>query len=149
MFYHSCLQFNIMSNPPQTSQYPVLGKVETKCTLHFWLWNILLGVAEKEHAEVLKIVESVKMQQHLVLEKLQIEQDQLEQELDSMGVHEMMKDMMMSGTIKQTGIPDEAHELECPDEQLKASVLEEFILLDKKFETQLEYLDLKYQHVKQ
>lgn len=110
---------------------------------------ILLGVAEKEHAEVLKIVESVKMQQHLVLEKLQIEQDQLEQELDSMGVHEMMKDMMMSGTIKQTGIPDEAHELECPDEQLKASVLEEFILLDKKFETQLEYLDLKYQHVKQ
>lgn len=121
--------------------------------LQFWIGEnrdkILMGVAEKEHAEVLKIVESVKMQQHLVLEKLQIEQDQLEQELDSMGVHEMMKDMMMSGTIKQTGIPDEAHELECPDEQLKASVLEEFILLDKKFETQLEYLDLKYQHVKQ
>ncbi|XP_029207917.2 coiled-coil domain-containing protein 148-like [Acropora millepora] len=121
--------------------------------LQFWIAEnrdkILMGVAEKEHAEVLKIVESVKMQQHLVLEKLQIEQDQLEQELDSMGVHEMMKDMMMSGTIKQTGIPDEAHELECPDEQLKASVLEEFILLDKKFETQLEYLDLKYQHVKQ
>lgn len=121
--------------------------------LQFWIGEnrdkILMGVAEKEHAEVLKIVESVKMQQHIVLEKLQIEQDQLEQELDSMGVHEMMKDMMMSGTIKQTGIPDEAHELECPDEQLKASVLEEFILLDKKFETQLEYLDLKYQHVKQ
>lgn len=121
--------------------------------LQFWIAEnrdkILMGVAEKEHAEVLKIVESVKVQQHLVLEKLQIEQDQLEQELDSMGVHEMTKDMMMSGTIKQTGIPDEAHELECPDEQLKASVLEEFILLDKKFETQLEYLDLKYQHVKQ
>lgn len=121
--------------------------------LQFWIGEnrdkILMGVAEKEHAEVLTIVESVKMQQHLVLEKLQIEQDQLEQELDSMGVHEMMKDMMMSGTIKQTRIPDEAHELECPDEQLKASVLEEFILLDKKFETQLEYLDLKYQHVKQ
>lgn len=121
--------------------------------LQFWIGEnrdkILMGVAEKEHAEVLKIVESVKMQQHLVLEKLQIEQDQLEQELDSMGVHEMMKDVMMCGTIKQTGIPDEAHELECPDQQLKASVLEEFILLDKKFETQLEYLDLKYQHVKQ
>ena len=111
---------------------------------------MLLGVAEKEHAEVLKIVESVKMQQHLVLDKLQMEQEQLEQELDSMGVHEMMKVMMMSDTIiKQTGIPDEAHELECPDEQLKASVLEEFILLDKKYETQLEYLELKYQHVKQ
>lgn len=110
---------------------------------------ILLGVAEKEHAEVLKVVESVKMQQQLVLEKLQMEQDQLEQELDSMGVHEMMKAMVMSDTVKQTGIPDEAHELECPDEQLKTSVLEEFILLDKKYETQLEYLDLKYQHVKQ
>lgn len=122
--------------------------------LQFWIGEnrdkILMGVAEKEHAEVLKIVESVKMQQHLVLDKLQMEQEQLEQELDSMGVHEMMKVMMMSDTIiKQTGIPDEAHELECPDEQLKASVLEEFILLDKKYETQLEYLELKYQHVKQ
>lgn len=78
-----------------------------------------------------------------------MEQDQLEQELDSMGVHEMMKAMMMSDAVKQTGIPDEAYELECPDEQLKSSVLEEFILLDKKYETQLEYLDLKYQHVKQ
>ena len=78
-----------------------------------------------------------------------MEQDQLEQELDAMTLHEMTGSGVVSDIVSETGIPEEAFELECPDEQLKISVLEEFILLDKKYEAQLEYLNIKYQHVRQ
>ena len=110
---------------------------------------ISLGVADKEHADVLKVVESVKIQQRVVMEKLQMEQEQLEQELDSLSLHEMTGMGGMSDAVIETGIPDEAFDLECPDDQLKDTILEEFLLLDKKFEAQLEYLNVKYQHVKQ
>lgn len=95
------------------------------------------------------MVESVKMQQRVVMEKLQMEQEQLEQELDSMMLHETTGSAMVSDVVIETGIPEEAYEVECPDEQLKISVLEEFILLDNKYEAQLEYLNIKYQNVKQ
>ena len=95
------------------------------------------------------MVESVKMQQQVVMETLQMEQEQLEQELDSMALHEMMGSGLTSDVVMETGIPQEAYELECPDEQLKISVLEEFVLLDNKYEAQLEFLNLKYQRVRQ
>ena len=107
------------------------------------------GVAEKEHSEVLQVVESVKMQQQGVMEKLQMEQNQLEEELDGMALHEMVGSGMISDIVTDTGIPDEAYTLECPDEHLKMTVLEEFLLLDKKYEAQLEYLNIKYRHSKQ
>ena len=110
---------------------------------------IFLGVADKEHADVLNIVESVKMQQRIVIDKLQMEQEQLEQELESLSLHEITGLGVVSDVGKETGIPDEAFYLDCPDEQLKDTVLEEFLLLDKKYEAQLEYLNLKYQNVKQ
>ena len=108
-----------------------------------------LGVADKEHSDVLKVVESVKMQQRVVMEKLQMEQEQLEQELDGITWHEITGLGVISAVVTETGIPDEAYDLECPDEQLKVTVLEEFLLLDRKYEAQLEYLNVKYQHVKQ
>jgi len=89
------------------------------------------------------------MQQQVVMETLQMEQEQLEQELDSMALHEMMGSGLTSDVVMESGIPQEAYELECPDEQLKISVLEEFVLLDNKYEAQLEFLNLKYQHVRQ
>ena len=110
---------------------------------------IFLGVADKEHADVLKIVESVKMQQRIVIDKLQMEQEQLEQELESLSLHEITGLGVVSDVCIETGIPDEAFYLDCPDEQLKDTVLEEFLLLDKKYEAQLEYLNLKYQNVRQ
>ena len=94
-------------------------------------------------------MESVKIQQQAVMEKLQMEQDQLEQELEGITLHEITGLGVMSDVVTETGIPDEAYDLECPDEQLKMTVLEEFLLLDKKYEAQLEYLNIKYQHVKQ
>ena len=116
-----------------------------------WFWSNPLhsGVADKEHSEVLQVVESVKMQQRGVMEKLQMEQNQLEEELDGMALHEMVGSGTMSDIVFDTGIPDDAYTLECPDEHLKMTVLEEFLLLDKKYETQLEYLNIKYQHAKQ
>lgn len=121
--------------------------------LQFWLGEnrdrIVMGVADKEHADVLKIVESVKMQQRIVIDKLQMEQEQLEQELESLSLHEITGLGVVSNVGIETGIPDEAFYLDCPDEQLKDTVLEEFLLLDKKYEAQLEYLNLKYQNVKQ
>ena len=107
------------------------------------------GVADKEHSEVLQVVESVKIQQQGVMEKLHMEQIQLEEELDVMALHEMVGSGMMSDIVTETGIPDEAYDLECPDKHLKMTVLEEFLLLDKKYEAQLEYLNIKYQHAKQ
>ena len=44
----------------------------------------------------------------------------------------------------QTGIPEEAFDLECPDLELKASVLQEFILLDQKYVEKLG--ELEQQH---
>lgn len=126
---------------------------DLKEDLQFWLGEnrdrILMGVADEEHANVLKIVESVKMQQRVVMEKLQMEQEQLEQELDAIVLPEMTGSGVVSNVITETGIPEEAYELECPDQQLKMSVLEEFILLDNKYEAQLEYLNIKYQYAKQ
>lgn len=89
------------------------------------------------------------MQQRGVMEKLQMEQNQLEEELDGMALHEMVGSGTMSDIVFDTGIPDDTYTLECPDEHLKMTVLEEFLLLDKKYEAQLEYLNIKYQHAKQ
>jgi len=41
----------------------------------------------------------------------------------------------------QSGIPEEAFNLECPDLELKTSVLEQFILLDGKYVERLNQLE--------
>jgi len=41
----------------------------------------------------------------------------------------------------QSGIPEEAFNLECPDLELKASVLQQFILLDGKYVERLNQLE--------
>ena len=41
----------------------------------------------------------------------------------------------------QQGIPEEAFDLECPDEDLKASVLKEFIFIDEKYLERLNNLE--------
>jgi hypothetical protein len=41
----------------------------------------------------------------------------------------------------QTGIPEEAFELQCPDMQFKAGVLQQFILLDGKYVEKLNELE--------
>ena len=105
-------------------------------------------MAKKEHSEVLQVVQSVRLQQQAVMDRLQMELQQVEEELDSVPLHELTGTGTTPDISVKIGIPEEALELTCPDEQLKLSVLEEFILLDKKYEAQLEFLNIKYQHVK-
>ena len=47
-------------------------------------------------------------------------------------------------TIQQ-GIPEEAFDIYCPDDELKTSLLQEFILLDEKYRTRLEKLEADHQ----
>lgn len=97
---------------------------------------------------MLEVISSVKKQQRSVLNQLIHEQDQLEDELEGFSLHQMIiiPSLAEIKTIK-TGIPVEALELDCPDETLKESVLEEFNLLDRKYEAHLEYLAIKYDDV--
>ena len=46
-----------------------------------------------------------------------------------------------------TGIPEAAFDLECPDEELKVSVLQDFIFLDEKYQERLNELETKYQQI--
>ena len=46
----------------------------------------------------------------------------------------------------QSGIPMEAFYLVCPDEDLKCSVLKEFILLDNKYVERLEQLAAQHEY---
>ena len=46
--------------------------------------------------------------------------------------------------IIQTGIPPEAFELECPEPEFKAAVLQEFILLDQKYVDRLDGLEAQH-----
>jgi len=47
----------------------------------------------------------------------------------------------MGNRSVQSGIPEEAFNLECPDLELKASVLQQFILLDGKYVERLNQLE--------
>ena len=53
---------------------------------------------------------------------------------------------MTSGQDKiiQTGIPPEAFELDCPEPEFKAAVLQEFILLDQKYVDRLDGLEAQH-----
>ena len=102
---------------------------------------------DKEHDDVLNVINSVKVQQQSVLEKLVCEKEQLEAELDILSIHRILAESSGTEIKVEKGIPEEALKLDCPEEKLKESVLNEFHLLDKKYEAHLEFLDLKYKNV--
>ncbi|XP_071504221.1 coiled-coil domain-containing protein 148-like [Diadema antillarum] len=96
---------------------------------------------EEDHAEVCKVVESVKEQQEEVMKRLSHEQWSLESELESGFLQHVLQ-----GTEKHVveGIPVEAEMLECPDLELRESVLQEFLLLDEKYLEKLRELDRRH-----
>jgi len=50
-------------------------------------------------------------------------------------------DINVGNKSVQSGIPEEAFDLDCPDLELKASVLQHFILLDGKYVERLNQLE--------
>lgn len=79
------------------------------------------------------------------MEQLKLEQRRIEEELDNFSADQLIITPSLTEVkVIKTGIPDEALELECPDEKLRESVLEEFNLLDRKYEAHLDFLSVKY-----
>ncbi|XP_031548675.1 coiled-coil domain-containing protein 148-like [Actinia tenebrosa] len=84
------------------------------------------------------------MQQRTVMAQLNLEQQRIEEELESFSADQLIVTPLTEVKVIKTGIPDEALELECPDEKLRESVLEEFNLLDRKYDAHLNFLSVKY-----
>ncbi|XP_053373076.1 coiled-coil domain-containing protein 148-like isoform X2 [Mercenaria mercenaria] len=105
--------------------------------------DLRLGAPEtvEKHKEIKSMVDSVKAQQQQVLERLKHEQICLEQEL-KIGEHgEMGSANLYRRPHIQQGIPEKAFDMECPDEDLKANVLKEFIFIDEKYLERLNNLE--------
>ena len=93
----------------------------------------------------MKILESVKLQQRHIIEQLEEQQAELESDLDVIRLHHVIHDNEYPHVTP--GIPEEALFLTCPFDDLKSVVLNEFQLLDKRYKTHLDYLNVKYANV--
>ncbi|XP_028395006.1 LOW QUALITY PROTEIN: coiled-coil domain-containing protein 148-like [Dendronephthya gigantea] len=95
--------------------------------------------------EVSTVLESVKLQQRQIMEHLEEEQAELENDLALVRLHHAVHDEEYPRVIP--GIPEEALSLTCPYDDLKSLVLNEFELLDKRYKTHLDYLNVKYSEI--
>lgn len=91
--------------------------------------------------QVKETLESVKKQQQKITERLTMEQRRLETELNITGIYDSSCPPYRT---MQTGIPEEAFDLECPDLLLKTSVLQEFILIDGRYVEKLTELEREH-----
>lgn len=88
--------------------------------------------------EVCATIHSVKKQQQHIIEQLSEEQSKQETKLNITGIYDSSSPPEQR---IETGIPEEAFDLKCPDLQLKTSVLQEFILIDGKYVEKLNELE--------
>ena len=116
--------------------------------LHCWMEEnrekLMLGIASEEHEKVHNVAKSVKKQQETILEKLKEDEDLLQSELDEIMAELGIEQVDMKLPHVHPGIPDEALEYECFDEDLKANCLTEFHNMDYKHELHFKYLEEKY-----
>lgn len=87
-------------------------------------------------SEVLHELHSVKEQQKRIEDMLQSEFDELWSEMSDC-VSKYLPDSTNEGEVSR-GIPPEALALECPDEELRESVLREFATLDECYQAMLD-----------
>ena len=87
----------------------------------------------------------MKLQQRIIITQLRQEQTDLETDVDLANLQQLIRNS--DSVHVQTGIPEDARVLTCPYRDLKTAVLNKFELLDKRYETHLNYLRLKYQSV--
>lgn len=116
--------------------------------LQFWIQDnhegIRMGDPEvvEKHAEIRQTISQVKGQQNSILQQLYNEQKCLEGELSSGFLWEITHGGSETPHIDfAEGIPEEAFDLECSDDELKVTVLQEFIILDEKFRERLHFLE--------
>lgn len=115
--------------------------------LQFWLQenmsDLKLGAPDclDKHREIKQTVESVKIQENQLLDRLTHEQICLERELQIGEFGDLGMNNLERRPVVQQGIPEEAFDLDCPDEDLKAAVLKEFIVIDEKYLERLNQLE--------
>ncbi|XP_041367361.1 coiled-coil domain-containing protein 148-like [Gigantopelta aegis] len=105
--------------------------------------DLALGVPSvlQKHQEIMCTIDNVKQQQADIVDKLNLEQRSLECELKSDELRSICPPALERRPQFQDGIPEEAFDLECPNQELKLKILEEFLLLDQKYHTRLAQLD--------
>ncbi|CAL1528213.1 unnamed protein product [Lymnaea stagnalis] len=101
------------------------------------------NVIEK-YTDIQKTVTHVKEQQEEIINKLDNEQKRLEAELCSGLLLEMCPPQLKKHTVVHPGIPQEAIDLSCPDLQLKSDVLQEFLIIDGKYESMIDQLGQRH-----
>ena len=106
--------------------------------------KLMLGIASEEHSRVHAVAKSVKKQQEAILEKLEEDEELLQNELESIMSELGIEQVDIKLPHVHPGIPDEALEFECFDEELKGNCLSEFYNMDYKHELHFKYLEEKY-----
>lgn len=96
--------------------------------------------SEIQDRRVTETIESVKQQQLRILEQLDAEYFRLSQQ-----INEFSEQINQDEIVR--GIPIEAFELVCPNEELKISVLQEFIIVDFKYDEKLNQLKESYSKI--
>lgn len=119
-------------------------KVKTVCPIYdlsedvcFYLKKRRTAALAEQDQQVNLTIESVKSQQKRVLEQLEAEFFRLYIEVNEFA------DKLNEEEVTR-GIPIEAFELDCPNEELKISVLQEFIIIDFKYDEKLNQLNESY-----
>ena len=90
--------------------------------------------AEKNQ-QIFSMMNKVKNQQDKILINLDNEYDTLMSEIDDINKEITQNELQVS-----EGIPEQAYTLESPDEELKISVLQEFLIIDFKYKEKLDNL---------
>ena len=103
--------------------------------------QLIMGVQNND--DIINVIDSVKQQHALLLEKLDADEIRCEEDL-----HSCMQPLSVNNVQLpdiNIGVPDEILLLDCPDESLKISCLTEFDMLDEKYVSRLESLEEKYE----
>lgn len=101
-----------------------------------------LKMNKSQNEEIFNTISQVKQQQEDILDKLELDFNKLQNDLD-----EPIKDLNKNELLVAEGIPTQAYDLECPNEELKISVLQEFLIIDFKYNEKLKQLNENYRHL--
>ncbi|KAK3799506.1 hypothetical protein RRG08_052691 [Elysia crispata] len=111
--------------------------------LRYWLTenreDLKLGSPDviEKHAQIRTTVSQVQKQQEDIMEKLSMEQTRLEDELQTETLLELCPPLLEKHIAVTGGIPQEALDIYCPDARLRENVLNEFNIIDQKYQTMI------------
>eukprot|EP00794_Sanderia_malayensis_P003646 gene3646-4163_t len=116
--------------------------------LEFWMKEnrekLILGIAVEEHQTVQGVAQSVQQQQGFVMEQLEKQKIAFESEIDNTMAELGIEHVDVKFPHVLSGIPDEACDFYCYDNDLKGNCLAEFHNLDYKHELHFQFLEEKY-----